>query len=76
MADLTYDVLRRAMALIPSRPFIKTVEPPALIVCHIDHVEEVRRMIGEPGVEVRGSKYVDFDMVYLIQGDETWINRP
>ncbi len=72
MADLTLDILLQAVDRIPPR-LSKLVEPPALVVCHIDHVDEVKAMLAEPGVEVRGSKYVDFDMVYLIQGDETWL---
>ena len=73
MADLTYDILREALNKMPPKPFIRTVKAPALVVCHIDHVDEVKAVLGGPGIEVKGSRYVDFDMVYLIQGDETWL---
>ncbi len=68
MSTLTYEKILEAMAKLPPRPFIRTpVTPPALVVCHNDHLDEVKALIADrEGIEVRGTEYIDPEMVYII----------
>ncbi len=64
-STLTYDKVREAVSKLPSQPF---VEFPILVVCHVDHLDEVKVVYAhDPKVEVRGTRFVDPKIVYIIK---------
>ncbi len=71
MSTLIYEEILKAIAKLPPRPLLKNpVTPPALIVCHFNHFDEVWKVYTTEGIEVKGTWYIDPDIIYVIDLSE------